>query len=554
MSTPVRGSRGNARRGRGSRQRQRGGGGKGAKRGGLVPTAVDPPYKTLPEKDVRYITQTIEVKTLPLPVTVQSQVIYREEEDEEYDPDKHEPSRAYLDKLAATSLTGDTLYEDAWAESNYQALKPTAEQLAQFRAYIDQNHSFQQNIAAHSSNSTLAIDRAARNRMAVETTEEGANARHAIQGNNVAAMIDRLTALDPAALEIEERNRFLPPPTLADVDRIATVATRPISTNDLRQLLIPDYLPPLSPAERAKFLAMPCVNTIVRGMQPYMSTYEQDKQHYNIDEITDYIVSLGCKWVTVTRVETPERLANVVDPEFFGTFLKHDKRTNSKVLIGGHEHYDARNMRTRLVLVTSRCVLRPRATEEERQKEIAQRAVGIAEQMARENAQNADLLDPEDDLHNPITDRDDDYTGGNDLYNAASKFILCCTFVFVQCVDCEHANEALEPESLREPVAPGGGGNFETPLLNGGAPVLDDSEVAFGQEDDAMVRTATALAVATQPAYLPDGIGDISPDCASVMVGKHKESQYRAHCHGSNPFFPLCFRGFKFSTGATAFQ
>lgn len=532
--------RGTSRVPRGSNRRQR-----GAARGGLAPAPVDPPYKTLPEKDVRYVTQQIKVKTLPLPVTVQSQVIYREEEDDEYDPEKHEPSRAYLDKLAATSLTGDALYEDAWQESNYQSLKPTAEQLAQFRSYIDQNHSFQQHIKAHSADSTLATDRAARNRMAVETTEEGANTRRAIQGDNVAAMIDRLTALDPSAIQIEERNRFLPPPSLADSDRIAAAPTRPISTNDLRQLLGPDYLPPVSATERAKFLAMPCVNTIVRGMQPYMAVYENDKQHYNIDEITDYIVSLGCKWVTTTRVETSERLANVLDPEFYGPFLKHDKRTNSKLLVGGHEHYDARNMRTRLVLVTSRCVLRPRATEEERQKEIARRAVGIAEQMAREGKQDNDLLDPTDDLYNPITDRDDDYTGGNDIYNPASLFILCCTFVFVECVDCEHPNEALEPLSLRDTAAD------TAPVGRAEAPVLDDSEI---ERVDAEPTTAAAASKSAQPAYLPDGIGEISADCAAVMVGKFKEAQYRAHCHGSNPFFPLCFRGFKFSTGATAFE
>lgn len=511
--------------------------GRGRGRGRPVPAPATP-HAPAPAPTVRNITTTVQVPTLPLPVTVTRQVLDRDDE-ADFDPEQHRPSESYLERLRRADLTAPEHYEDPYEETGRKKMRPTKQEEEEFKRYVT-SQQFRQHIERFSTNSDLANNRQERMRTAYETTAAGANVRLALQGDNVSTTVDRLTALDPAALDLEDRNRFLPPPTINDRDRISTLSVKQIATNDLRQLLKADYLPHIDAKERRRFLAMPCINTILRDVQPLMLVHEYDKQHYNIVEIVDDLVAAGCKFVSVTRLESMERLADVLDTEFYAPFLKHDKRTGQKTLVGGHEHYDARNMRTRFVLLTMRCVLKPKLQTEEKQAIADNRREGIAKQMAIDD--DSDTFAADDDLWDDIVDHDDDYTGGNDLYNPASHYIYCATFVFVEAVDCECANEALEPVATN------------APRLATAAPAviaLDDSEIALGEDarDDTKAAPG-ATASTTTSTVTPDGLGALSEDSARVLVGKFKEATFRMHCQGTHPFYPLCFRGVKFSTGA----
>ena len=102
--------------------------------------------------------------------------------------------------------------------------------------------------------------------------------------------------------------------------------------------------------------------------------------------------------------------------------------------------------------------------------------------------------------------------------------------------DCVHKNDALEPSAVKA-------ANTENKKV-----VLDGSEMS--EDEPTNHQTTTAKTAST---VMPDGIGEISDAAASILVGKYKAATYCNHTHKNNPFFPLCFRGIKFSIGSGTF-
>jgi len=240
----------------------------------------------------------------------------------------------------------------------------------------------------------------------------------------------------------------------------------------------------------------------------------------------------GCKYHSLSRVESKERLANVLDPAHYDHDIKFDPVRRCRVLNGGHEHYNEQHKRTRIVVVHFYCVRRPTLSKEERQKQMAARLVGLAAQAAKEDEANP-VFDPDEDIWDDTAIEDDsDYTGGNDLYNPASHFIYRCNVVCVEAIDCVHANEALEP------------------VVQAPAPPTRTRVIFDGSEDDAPAQQAQEPAApSADPSVVPDGLGALSLDSAGVLTGKYRAATFIANAQAKHPLFPLCIRAFQFSVG-----
>lgn len=484
--------------------------------------------------DVRVIqTSAFVPGRMAVPVTITRQVLDIDE-DRDYDAEQHRPSASRLASLERTDLATADLHEDPYAETGRLIMRPAPGEMDAFRAYVNDNR-FRANIERFSRTPAEIAERAERARAGCETTEAGASVRNAMRAAEAVGgqpIIDRLTAataLPPAAAE---RDRWLPPATPTEVDRIAIANMQTLNASDAARLLADDFLPGLGAAERDAFLTMPCANTIVRRVWPLLAVPEQRRRHYNVVELVEHMVAAGCKYHSVVRAETRERLGEMLDPERHDIRVDHS-RGAVRTLRGGHEHYDTRNRRTRFVVFHFYCVLRPKQSTAQQQQQMAERLRGLAAQAEREYAART-TFDPDEDMWDTVgMAPDDDYTGGNDLQDPASHFIYRASLVCVEAVDCVCANEALEPR-------------VATPATTHAA------RRGVRLDDSVLSSEAPAPPAAPMPAaagMLPDGLGALTLESATVLVGKYRAATFLANCQGALPFYPLCVRGLQFSAG-----
>jgi len=506
------------------------------------------------------------------------------EQDADYDPDNHRPSEAYLNRIARADLTDATFHDDPYEETGRLKMKPAPGEVEAFREYVHAEQ-FRRNVQVNARLSEVAVNAFERNRMALETTEAGANVRLALRPATGPSVADRLAASTLMPPEAAQREAGLPPPTPEDAaDRVHVAETQHLTVDDLRALLSIDFLPNVDTRQRDIFLSMPCANTIVRRLAPLLLVSEQHRQHYNVVELTDFMLAAGCKYHSISRVETTERLATLLDPAHYRGDI--EQRGAVRQMRGGHEHYDAQHRSTRLVIVHFYCILRPKQTKEQRQRQMAERLVGLAAQAEKESEENAHF-DPDDDIWDDTgAEEDEDYTGGNDLHNPASHYIYRCSVVCVEATDCVCANEALEPayppppaplaapathsSATYPPPAPlaaprsvtHSSATYPSSHTVERAPVaepvvlLDDSEAPFDVHPP-LAAPAAAPAVApppetpekSDPKVVPDGLGTLSFESAKVLAGKYRAVAFMANAQGVRPLYPLCIRAFQFSVG-----
>lgn len=458
--------------------------------------------------DVRTVESLVRVPGVDLPFRVARQILDLGV-DADYDPDKHPPTAAHLASIERAEVGSSTLHEDPYEETGRRKQKPIPGETEAFKAYVHTER-FRRNIGRFTQASDAVADRLERARIAVETTEAGANVRLSM----APSIADRIAAAGAPPAEVEERNRLLPPAKPGESDRISLAAVSTMSGADMRKLLVNDYLPGATQEMRATFTQMPCVNTIIRAIWPLMLVPEAHRQHYNPVEVVNHMVTAGCKYVAISRIECRERLGALLDADHYAGDLVGGR------LRGGHEHYDEQNQRTRFVIFHFACVLKPKQTKEEQQKVLAERLVGLAAQAETEDAAN-DRFDVDDDIWVDPAEQDDDYTGGNDLYNPRSQFIYDAHLVCVESVGCVHRNEAHEPrQTTADRVR------------------MDDSETS----EEVRVEAEASDAV-------PDGIGALSFESARLLVGKYRAAAFMANCQGAHPLYPLCIRGMHFSVG-----
>ena len=446
-------------------------------------------------------------------------------EENDFDPDNHRPSTEYLSSLERANVTDARFYEDPRAETGFFKQIVAPEEVQEFREYVTSNQ-FVSNILKHRQTSNVTEERLEHARVALETTHAGENVRIAMKAVDRNSLFDRITQDNRLSREQEVRNQLLPPPTLNDIERIPRANVQVLSFDEAKRLLSADYLPPISPAERQNFVAMPCINTVLRKILPEMFVPEPLKQHYNVIEIVRHMVGAGCKFINVSRVEFYNRLGDVVDQQQYQGYVKHDHVTNTRKLTGGHEHYDAKGLKTRAVVIHFACALKPRQTQEEKQKKMAERLPGLAAQADKEDEQNS-RFDPLDDQWDDGVDREDeDYTGGNDVNDVERFFLYRANLVAIEAVDCIHANEALEPKQQ------------------------STADMCVDSNDDDNHRHAQPKAVhqPADPKVVPDGFGELTIDGASVHVGKFKAASFVTNCQGSTgAMHPLCIRSIQFT-------
>lgn len=503
---------------------------------------------------VREVDSYIKVAHVELPFHVRRQIVDVDGYDDDYDTDKHELSDARKAAIERIPLGDAALYEDPRAETGRRKLTEAPEEAEAFRQYV-WGRQFREHIVERRHESNVAGDRLQRGRAAVETTDEGANVRLAMQRADRSNVFDRISAAARLAPNDAIRDRMLPPATLDEPERVPLALVQQVGTEDACRLVSLDFMPAVSDVERQRFLALPCINTIVRRIRPYLYVPEQFRQHYNIVQLVRTMVSAGCKYHSVSRVQIKERLGEIVDRAFYKGALDYDTRYNRRTLRGGHEHYDERQRRTMLVVVHFYCVLKPKQTKEEKQKKHAERLVGLAAQADKEDADKT-RFDPLADLWDDGVDReDDDYTGGNDLQDPASHFIYKCDVVCVEATDCEHPNEALEtlPPSAAAVAAAAAVAQRSTDAMyedddDGDAPFI--ARTAPQRPSDSRPNAAaaanTAADDAAKPGVVPDGFGKLSMDSASNLVGKFRKAAFIMNCQGAAPFRPLCIRSVQF--------
>lgn len=487
--------------------------------------ATAPPAPSSLEDHVKVVETYVTPITRDKPYRVTRQVLDLPEE-ADFNPDNHRPSAEYLASLERANVTDARFYEDPREETDFVKQIDAPEEVAEFREYVS-SRQFIGNILKHRQSSNVTEERLEHARVALETTHAGENVRIAMKAVDRNSLFDKITLDNRLSREQEVRNQLLPPPTLSDIERIPRANVQVLSFDEAKRLLSPDYLPPISTAERQNFVAMPCINTVLRRILPEMFVPEPLKQHYNVTEIVRHMVAAGCKFINVSRVEFYNRLGDVVDQQQYQGYVKHDHVTNTRKLTGGHEHYDVKGMKTRAVVIHFACALKPRQTQEEKQKKMAERLPGLAAQADKEDEQNS-RFDPLADQWDDGVDREDeDYTGGNDVNDVERFFLYRANLVAIEAVDCIHANEALEPKP----------------------PVRANVDIDNDDDDDNYRHAHTkTLHEPADPKVVPDGFGELTIDGASVHVGKFKAASFVTNCQGSTgAMHPLCIRSIQFT-------
>ena len=102
--------------------------GRGRGRGRNVAPAVN---STL-GADVRVVQKAIHLPNSEVPLIINRQVLDLDEE-ADFDPNKHEPTEAYKNRLASIDVKGDSLYEDPYDETGGMKMPVAPAELIQRR-------------------------------------------------------------------------------------------------------------------------------------------------------------------------------------------------------------------------------------------------------------------------------------------------------------------------------------------------------------------------------------------------------------------------------------
>lgn len=480
--------------------------------------------------------------TVPRQVT--RQTLYTEDE-ADFDPDQHVPTKEYQSELSSRRLTDQRFYEDPYAEAEGALIPATDAEIAQFRADLASDRFI-----------ALAADRSRTHDVAGERRRRDNEARKGMEPAAVAEMQRRpKTLLDSVATENRKKIESVAPKPRTEVNTPVNIRT--IDSEALRSMLSVDCLRGLTPKVKANFTRLACTSSIFRELQPLLYVHEPDRRHENTKELIERLETAGAKLESTTRMLCRARIGAVLDQQFYESFLTRNGRT--VVLNGGHEHYDAARNETRILVLTFRCVLRNRenkhseasseAQREMRKLEAQRRAqrlgVSVVEEAQREAPRHPAYADPFADIFKD--DTDDDYDGGQDIKILARHFVYRLDVVCVEAIDAHHRDETRDGSDEPTPTA-----TLQPPTTfdraanvsrTGG--ILDPAlaEVDFGAaaDEDAEKKLEKQI--------LPLGTMRITHDRAAKLGGRYRAEELKRLLNQTeNALAPLCVRAFAFST------
>jgi len=530
---------------------------------------------------------------------------YYLEEERDFDPDAHRPSREQLATLRARDLSDfDATHIDAFAERygeqyddrEVRAPEEAPENVAQFATDVRTSY-FRRGFASRIRESEGAARERVRRADALARNEHNyAGVRQQMQRLAGHDAFERLRAAQEARRAARERPETRadaddgssdadadaddrappppPPPPLAADEQVD--APHQCTAADLAALLPVDPLGDVPYGTKVSLLELTEFAAVWRVLQPHLFVDERDKQHVNLLELCSAMCAAGAKFCDIARVTAGARLGAALDRAHYGAFISADG-----ALRGGHEHYCGG--RTTLLVVSFRFVRRAKRTNE------AAAAAAAAAAQRRGAARGTDVdavlghaatapdgpntargthgnVDDDDgsDGADQYEDDDDDYDGGQDLRDPARYFAYRVDVVLVEARDAAAADETRA--GFAAPATRGADDASEGSYESASAHSADDGsldlfapapspDTASIDADDASVSMFDPLDGANaeeerriEEEIMPAGRMQLSHKRACALAGKYHARLLMAWCNSGDRPPPLCLRAFRIAT------
>ena len=125
------------------------------------------------------------------------------------------------------------------------------------------------------------------------------------------------------------------------VERVdnSDAALKVIGDQHARNLLDYNPLSVLALTARCDLMRVPDIACVFSVLNPIVLQHEEHRRHYNIVELIRELALCGCKYDGCLQVESPQRLGDLLDSDFYGSFLEEQEH-GGRVLVGGHEHFE----------------------------------------------------------------------------------------------------------------------------------------------------------------------------------------------------------------------
>jgi hypothetical protein len=491
-----------------------------------------------------------------MPVHYNRQVAY----DEDIDGEHIEPSAARKAHIATRDLEGTAFYEDPRAELDFRNMKLDPRENAEVikvmkSALMKDNMDKRQAGLA----SKAILERARRREQALGVTDE-AKAEFIASRTTIA---HKLVDMARPTREEAARDMFLPPAQMGETARLETKAPSVLEIADMKAMLDRDPFPGMSKEGARQFRGLNDISSIRRVLEPEILVTEKHREHYNCNEVVETLLKAGCKLAAWSRIQSPARLAEVLDPEFYASNLVYDSDLQRTLFTGGHEHYEAYSGTTSLIALHFGCCRKAMKKEEDKTKAtLAKIATSTLDSVAAaDKGALAEFIDPDSDYWDDTDfDQDDDYTGGNDLQDVLTQFDHMVSVYLVEACDRSYANEILTKGLLPPSVEK----NKKIDHLDDDDAIQEDKPVDPDEDMLADViakqtlekENAKAIEDETENAQhlsvlklaVADGIGtQMNFEEARRLVGRYKAAQYVHFLTHPRPMFPLCLRAYKFT-------
>lgn len=266
-----------------------------------------------------------------------------------------------------------------------------------------------------------------------------------------------------------------------------------LDDHSARNFLDPNPLAMLQVSVRADLMQLPDVANVYSLLYPLMLQHESQRRHYNVLEFVRELVLCGCKYDGCLQMESPCRLGQLLNKQFYAPFL--NKAGN--LTPATHEHFETidnevegRRERTRIAIFKFYLVQRTPGNsallqivddntrkEKEKQRHASRPVTADDEDMRLNRVGIYDIDIAEADKDHTELSR---YSAMHHVKNLSNEFMLALRVV---CVECEEQEVAVaedcasvEDEDFFDP------GDPFAPVVHEKAPeaavpvLLDDSE------------------------------------------------------------------------------
>lgn len=464
--------------------------------------------------------------------------------EDNFDADSFRPTAAYLKKLRERDIRLDTEEDPIIAEERrHLNTNQTDEELAQlasdvrqprFRALLARNTT-RLHTADAADYTVPAKPAAVRMPVIGDPDAFARNAKFdggvrnatkpAAQPEEQAAAIEdddiMLERRKPAAATTSDQ------PEAAKKDNSSVV----LDDHSARNFLDPNPLAMLQVSVRADLMQLPDVANVYSLLYPLMLQHESQRHHYNVLEFVRELVLCGCKYDGCLQMESPRRLGQLLDKQFYSPFL--NKAGN--LTPATHEHFETidnevegRRERTRIAIFKFYLVQRTPGNsallqvvddntrkEKEKQRHASRPVTADDEDMRLNRVGIYDIDIAEADKDHTELSR---YSAMHHVKNLSNEFMLALRVVCVECEEKEADDRedcaSVEDEDFFDPGDP-----FAVPaavvpeaVAGAGAVLLDDSE-----EEDSEVFEGSKTVVAQNKRARPDASMSFSNMAAASM-------------------------------------